>query len=244
MKPLFAGLRSALVGARSALSHADVRRAYVRLVTVIAGFTVVLQSLGVWGLWTFTAHDDGTDVGAGMWAVRVVGALVCLFVAPFAALVLTNVVFPLFGDAIFMASLRARNPHYADQLMRTPSLPVHAAAMASVRRLLLVGAAWLGLFALALVPGVNVMVPPVQLAFTAYMLGWELLDPFFGQTGVPYRQQRDVLRGHRVGLIGFGLPWALVMSVPVLGPLCFGVAQAAAAQWVCDAWGGAARPTA
>src|SRR5690606_13044219 len=88
----------------------------------------------------------------------------------------------------------------------------------------------LALGLLTLVPFVGpVLGPPLQLAYAARSLTWELLDPYFERAGHDYPRQRSILHARRATMVGFGLPWALVMAVPLVGPLLFGLAQAAVA---------------
>jgi CysZ protein len=91
------------------------------------------------------------------------------------------------------------------------------------------------LFAVTLVPFVGPLLgPPLQLWYAARTFTWELLDPYFERVGSDYAHQRKIVRGHRATLAGFGLPWVAVMALPFVGPLLFGLAQAAVATVVAD----------
>jgi uncharacterized protein involved in cysteine biosynthesis len=117
-----------------------------------------------------------------------------------------------------------------------PSLPLWRNALDSVIRLTRFAGLTIALLLLALIPGVGPIVAgPLQLYFTARALTWELLDPFFERGALRLRAQREFVAEHRLALLGFGLPLALLLAVPLLGPLLFGLAQAAAAQLVHDA---------
>ena len=88
---------------------------------------------------------------------------------------------------------------------------------------------------LALVPVLGVLLGPLaQLWFGSRMLSWELLDPYFERRGLDHANQRATMRAHRATMFGFGAPWTLLLAIPILGPLGFGLAQAGAALLVAE----------
>jgi CysZ protein len=104
-----------------------------------------------------------------------------------------------------------------------------------VRRLFYYLGGTLLIFMLACVPLIGAVAGPLaQLWFTARMLSWELLDVYFERRGLDYAGQRALLKAHRGAMFGFGAPWTLVIAVPIVGPLGFGLAQAAAALLVTE----------
>ena len=90
----------------------------------------------------------------------------------------------------------------------------------------------LGLFALGLVPVVGVVATLLQLWLTARTVAWELMDPYFDCLDIRYAEQKQFIARLQKPLLGFGFPVALLFAIPFAGPLCFGVAQAAAATFV------------
>ena len=63
--------------------------------------------------------------------------------------------------------------------------------------------------------------------FGARALAIECLEPYFARFG--YDKIRDFEKRNRALMLGFSLPFLLLMSVPVFGPLCWGAVQACAA---------------
>ncbi|NJK32509.1 MAG: EI24 domain-containing protein, partial [Deltaproteobacteria bacterium] len=86
---------------------------------------------------------------------------------------------------------------------------------------------------LGLVPVVGSIAGAIgQTWLTARTVGWELVDPYFDRLGMGWSEQREFVREHRRSLLGFGLPLSLILAIPLVGPLLFGLAQAAAAVYV------------
>ena len=46
--------------------------------------------------------------------------------------------------------------------------------------------------------------------------------------------QRTFVKEHKAAIAGFALPWTFIVSIPLVGPLMFGIAQGAAANLVHD----------
>lgn len=89
------------------------------------------------------------------------------------------------------------------------------------------------LLLLMLVPGVNVLVTPLWLLFSAWMQALQNLDFPMGNHGMGFREQRDVHRAHRMLSIGFGAAVTCALLVPVLNFLVMPAAVAGAtALWV------------
>jgi CysZ protein len=232
---LKAGLGAALEGMRAAATSSAVRRAYVQLVGVLLAATLLLDAAGIWLVVHFTesAPDASWWAQAGLVALRVLGVLVALLAAPFVALVGVHVGLPLLAERLFLAALREIDAARAEALERGPGLPVVTSALYSVRRL----ARYLVLVVLAFlvgfVPLIGWLVAPVlQFLLSTTSLASELLDPWFGLAGRRWADQRALLVRHRPALVGFATPPTLLLLVPIVGPLFFGLAQAATAQLV------------
>jgi len=69
--------------------------------------------------------------------------------------------------------------------------------------------------------------PFLQILFGARALAIESLDPYFARFG--YDKIRVFEQSNRALILGFSTPFLLLMSVPILGPLCWGMVQACAA---------------
>ena len=231
------GLQLAGRGLQIALASAEVRRAYVQLAVALMVLAAVLTVALGWLLWWLVPVDGDMSwvTWLGRWALRVGGALLALVAAPMAALFVVNLGLPFLGDRVFMAGLRAADPGAVARLERSAELGLVASSVGGLRRALSFLGVTLALGALALVPFIGpVLGPPLQLAYAARTLSWELLDPYFERAGHDYPRQKRVIVARRATLVGFGLPWVAVMAVPFVGPLVFGLAQAAVAAVVLE----------
>jgi len=231
------GLRAAGRGVRRVLDTPEVGKTYLQLVAVLFVLAGVLDVLGIWAVLHFTPIDGGDSwwAVAGLWLLRIAGLLLVVLMAPILALFVTNTAFPMLGERVFLAGVRAVDPARADQLAAIEGLPLRVSVPQNLIRM----AMFLGLsvvaFGVSLIPVVGSILGPVlQAYFTARALGWELLDPYFEKLEVRFDAQHAFVKQHRGPLIGFALPFSLVMSIPLLGPLLFGVAQAAAGTLVVE----------
>jgi uncharacterized protein involved in cysteine biosynthesis len=231
------GLQLAARGLRLALSSPEIRRAYVRLALVLVLLAVALSvAFGALVWWMVPVEGDMSWMTwLGRWALRVGGSLLALVAAPMLALFVVNIGLPFLADGVFMAGMRAADPTIAARLEQPSELGFIAATLGSVRRAVYFVGVTLALFGLTLVPFLGpVLGPPLQLWYAARTLSWELLDPYFERRGHDYKHQQDIVRARRATLAGFGLPWAAVMALPFVGPLLFGLAQAAVASVVVE----------
>jgi CysZ protein len=197
----------------------------------------LLDVVGIWSVLHFT--PIGADASwwevVLLWVVRVVGIVVVLLAAPLVGLALVNLAFPFLGERVFLAAMRVVSPARAEQLAAQPGLPLATALGVAVLRLVMFVALGLGAFVLSLVPVVGQVLGPVLQGYLgARGLAWELLDPYLDKLGLGFSAQQAFVAAHRPALVGFGLPLTLLMAIPVVGPLMFGLAQGAAAQLVVE----------
>ncbi|MEM6291772.1 MAG: EI24 domain-containing protein [Myxococcota bacterium] len=234
---LMTGLRAAGRGFRTVLGTPAVRKTYLQLVGALFLLAASINVAGIWAVLHFTPihGNEGWWVLAGMWLLRIAGVLIVLFMAPVLSLFVTNTLFPLLGERVFVAGVRAVDPARADQLAALEGLPLRVSIPQNLIRLLLFLGLTLGAFALSFVPVVGPVLGPVAQAYvTARSLGWELLDPYFEKLEVRFDAQHVFVKQHRRPLVGFALPFSLAMSIPLVGPLLFGVAQASIGTLVVD----------
>lgn len=69
--------------------------------------------------------------------------------------------------------------------------------------------------------------PFLQILFGARALAIETLDPYFTRVG--YDKIRTTERDYQAFMLGFALPSLLLMSVPLIGPIFWGLVQACSA---------------
>lgn len=234
---LGAGLRAAGRGVRRVLDTPEVGKTYFQLVSVLFLLAGILSAGGIWAVLHFTPID-GTEswwLLAGMWVARVAGMVIVALVCPILALFTANILFPVLGERVFLAGVRAVNPHRADELAALEGLPLRVTVPQNlIRMALFIGLSMLA-FAVSLIPVAGVILgPALQLYFTSRALGWELLDPYFEKLEVRFDAQHAFVKQHRGALVGFAFPFSLAMSIPLVGPLLFGVAQAAAGTLVVE----------
>jgi uncharacterized protein involved in cysteine biosynthesis len=233
-------MRAAVLGLPLGIQDRAVRRSYGRLLAAVILISLALDGAGIAGIVSWTAIGPQTPwwVALSLLAVRWLGIAALLLATPLLMLVTTRVALPLLAEGVFLAGLRTLDPERARTLQQHPSLPPWKVALdALVRLARFAGLTGMLLLVALLIPGVGAAIAaPLQLYFTARALAWELLDPYFGRSGLRLRAQRDFVAQHRPALIGFGLPLALLLATPVLGTLLFGLAQAAAARLVHDAF--------
>jgi len=236
-KTALAGTSAAIRGVRFALSHPEIRRIYRQLLVVLfftaIGLTVLLSG----GLWYFTALADDASgwMVAGIWLLRIAGALIVLMASPLLALMVINALFPFLGERAFLGALRVLDPARADALASREGLSLSAGLGIAIRRLLHFMALTIFAFGLTLIPLVGALLGPlVQLWSTSRAMTWELLDPYFDKRAFSYADQRRYLREHRGAIFGFGLPLSFLLALPIVGPLCFGLAQASSALLVVE----------
>ncbi len=235
-KGLSEGIRAAWTGFRRATQTPEVGKSYAMLAGSIFVIALLLDVLGIWAIVHFTATD-----GLSWWAVisllllRLAGIVIVLLAAPVLALFTVNTIMPMLGERVFFAGLRAVNPGRATELEGMTPLPLSTAVAQNLIRLLLFFGLSAATFALSLVPVVGAIIAAVlQVLLTARALGWELLDPYFERLHYRFDEQYSFVKARGPALVGFALPYSLIMAIPLVGPLVFAVAQAAVGTLVND----------
>jgi len=218
-----------------ALRSKEVGRAYLRAAAVIFALTVVIDVGVIFGLFHFTtpADDAALWLLVVLWVARVIGTIAALLVGPLLAIFTVNIAFPFFNKGVFLAGLQLADPERAAALAAQPGMPFWPAVGIQVWRLIKFVVLSAGLFLLGLVPVVgSVVAAALQLWLTARTISWELMDPYFDCLDIRYAEQREFVDRLQKPLLGFGVPVALMMAIPLIGPLGFGIAQAAAGTFV------------
>lgn len=233
---LVTGVSAAKRGLASAWGSAQVRRVYLQLVLALVAIATLLDAAGIWAVVQWTrGGDDGVWWTIALVLLRIAGICIVLLVAPIVALFVVNALFPFLGERVFFAGMRQIAPARADELAARQGLPFATSLFNAFVRLVLFLVVSVALFVLSFVPVLGSIGGPVLQAWrTALALGWELLDPYFDKLGWTPTQQRELLRRHQAPMLGFALPFVLVMAVPIVGPFVFGLAQAAIATLVIE----------
>jgi CysZ protein len=255
MGGLFRGLFAALRGTGAALGNRDVYKVYFQFTLILLVLSLILAGALGYGVWHLTEPEtaggflarhglDSLAVG-GLVVLRIAGIVIAALVAPLLAFLLIGILFPVFAEALFFAGLRRLDPARAQALEGQPGLSILASLWKTLRLLVHLVVITAIAFVVSLVPLVGVVLgPALQLWNTGKILGWELLDPYFDKRRMAFAAQKVYVREHRAAVVGFGLPWAFVLAIPLLGPLLFGLAQAAAPGLLVNVLEPGARPAA
>ena len=231
-KRLKQGASAAVRGCGRALANREVLRAYLHMAAALFASITVLTGVGIWALIALTpiGEDAAWWVIALLWAVRVAGGLLVVLVSPIVALTIINLLFPFLGERVFYSALALVDPARAAELRARPGLSFSEGMSDAMHRLALFFGMSVLAFLFSLVPVVGSIGGPVlQTYLTSRAVGWEMLDPYFDKLGMRFDDQRRFFEQHRPALVGFGLPISLLMAIPIVGPLLFGLAQASAA---------------
>lgn len=75
------------------------------------------------------------------------------------------------------------------------------------------------LFGVSLIPGLGVLAAPLTLLLGAWMLAGQFLDFTQENRGQRFAETLALMKRHRLGVLAFGVPLALGVTLPVLGAL-------------------------
>jgi CysZ protein len=233
--PYTRGFRAAVDGMRLALRNEEVGKAYLRVAALIFVLTLVIDTAAIWALFHYTAPAPGAELWmlVLLWTARVIGTVAGLLIGPILAIFSVNILFPVFNVEVFLAGMKVVDPERAERLAAKPGMPLRVSVAISAWRLVKFILLSLGLLLLGLVPVVgSVLAAILQLLLTARTVAAELMDPYFESLDIRHAEQKQFVARHQKLLLGFGFPVALMLAIPVVGPLAFGLAQAAAAVFV------------
>ena len=234
---LLRGMLAAARGLGAALRNRAVRRTYIRFTLALFAATVAVSAGLVFGVWSLTEVSAGAGLwaSAGLWLVRLAGIVIALLAAPVLALFAVDLLFPLLSESVFFAGLRGLDPARAEALEAQRGLSLGASIRASLALFFYFLSLTAVAFLAGLIPVVGpVLGPAIQIWLTARTLGWELLDPYFSKQDMGFRTQRGYVKARSTAIVGFGLPCGALVAIPLLGPLFFGLAQAAAPALLVD----------
>lgn len=237
MQRFLQGVTAALQGLRVVWRTPEVRRAYWFVALGMLTVSLLLNGAGFWSVFHFIPLDPAWNTWQliGAWLLRVLGIVLTLLVTPLLTLFLCNLIFPLFAEIPFLAGLRVFHPARARELERIQGLPFLVGLGIGLRRFATFLLFTLGCLLLGWVPVVGAFIAfPLQLFVVARTLGWEMVEPYLDKQRLRWGEQRIYVRAHLPELLGFGLVCAGILAIPVLGPLSFGLLQAAAARLVVD----------
>ena len=233
--PYVQGFRAAVDGMKAALRSEEVGHAYLKIAAAIFALSVVIDAGAIWAVIANTAPEPEAApwLVIVLWVARVLGIVLSLLIGPLVAVFVVNIAFPFFNQRVFLAGLKSIDPERAAILAgkRGMSIP-RAAWIATVRLLAFLGLS-LACFLIGLIPVIGTILGTIgQLWVTARAVAWELMDPYFDALDIGYGEQKQFVHGHTKQLLGFGLPVSLLLAIPFIGPLFFGLGQAATGMFV------------
>jgi len=227
---LVRGMRLGVRGVAHALHRGRVLQTCWPLFLTSLLLTVVLQAGGVALALRLTRGDDTLAwwAAAVMLALRVFGVIAALGAGAILGLMLTALFVPLMAERIFMTSYRALDAPAATALATLPGFPLRTEITYGLRRLAGFLPRIVGAFLLTFIPLLGLIAGPATEAYVAArFLAWELLEPWLSRRSVDWDGQVALMREKRWLLIGFALPFAPALAIPLLGPFMFTLAQAA-----------------
>lgn len=160
------------------------------------------------------------------WLLFPVLAILLLVVAFFTFTLVANLILAPFNGLLSEHVERSLTGQAARAPDETVMQAMRRSLRQAVRRLGYIGIRLLGVFVLGFIPVVGLLALPLGLLLGAWFLALEFSDNPLGNWGWDFQRQRELMRAHRAGFIGFGLTAMGLSLVPVLN---FAVIPAAVA---------------
>jgi len=226
MTDLLAGFTSAVAGVKRSISNSKIQEAYGKWAK---SFLKIIAPMYLVAILLLILFLPLVAIFPGI-------ALQLLSLIPFWATYLNKRLQKL-GSNLFFLELSSKNPALSAELSAM------ASARSKVQRSWLtettddLKASWhfsKWSFGLAFVSIIPLLGPAVafigQTLLVADRLGWNLLSVYTTDCrGMRYKEEKRWMTARKFSLLGFSVPFTLLMSVPLVGPFVGGLAQAAAA---------------
>lgn len=183
-------------------------------------------ALAFWGL--DLALDRWLPAGIDWlrWLLYPLLALLLFVAALFTFTLLANLVLAPFNGLLSERVERALTGSFTGAADEPVWRAMRRSLRQALRRLGYVGVRMAGVFVLGLVPIVGFIALPLGLLLAAWLLALEFSDNPIGNWGWEFTRQRDLMRAHRAGFLGFGLAVMGLSLVPIVN---FAVIPAAVA---------------
>lgn len=231
MKKMGEGFLEATKGGWSALMNPKLRQDYWNFITSMG--TILLAMYAFVGLLVVLYLPVVLFFLA--WAPGLVGQF--LTVLPLWAYIIARKRNPMANNQLFLDELEKLSPTRAQELSSQMKLDegVNKNWMEDVYHDL--RTSWhftkysLMFLAFSVIPVVGSLITFFgQLWLVADRMGWNLLSVYtISAKKMSYRQQKHWMRARKWRIIGFTLPYMILVSVPFVGPFFLGLAQAATA---------------
>lgn len=191
-----------------------------------AVFYSVAAALAFYGLDSALDRWLPANVDWLRWLLFPVLAVLLLVVAFFTFTLVANLILAPFNGLLSEHVERSLTGRAARAPEETVAAAMWRSLRQAVRRLGYVAIRMLGVFLLGLIPIVGVIAWPIGVLLGGWLLAMEFADNPLGNWGWDFLRQRELMRRHRAGFIGFGLTALGLSLVPVLN---FAVIPAAVA---------------
>lgn len=237
LRRILSGARAILSGIRELRGVAGVRRAYLWIVLSLMLISLLLNALGFWAIQKYIPIAEDSSIWSTLlfWTLRILSAAAVILLSPLVAIISCNILFPIFSELPFLAGVNALRPSLATELKQAPGLSTPVAIGINLRRLFSLLAFSFCFFLMGLIPVVGpLLASPLQFIIAARIVGWELLDPYFDKKGVSFSEQKRMVSRYLPEILGLGAVCAPLLSIPLIGPLFFGLLQASTARFVID----------
>lgn len=234
------GISSFFKGFHYTFNNRFVLKTFIWITVATLIITISLQVLGVWATFHFTEGMGEGETGflkASLEVLRiglvVFGIASSIIVAPLFAVFICCLLLEALCDQIFMATLTMISSERAKELSASEGLPFRVSMHILMRRIIRYLGLSLFVFMVSLVPIFGQIIAPVlQFWLSCRFVGWVLLDPYFDRLKYQYQSQLSFMRDHSWLIFGFSVPAFVLLSIPVIGPFSFPIAQSAVAELV------------
>jgi len=231
LKKMGEGFLEATKGGWSAINNAKFREDYVNFMKSMG--LILLSIYAIFGALMLVYLP--VVLFFVTWAPGLVGQL--LTVIPLWAYIIARKRTPMSNNKLFLDELQQLSPTRAQELESQMKLEdgVNKHWVADVYHDL--RTSWhftkysLMFLAFSVIPVVGSIITFFgQMWLVADRMGWNLLSVYtISAKKMSYRQQKHWMRARKWRIIGFTLPYMLLVSIPFIGPLFLGIAQAATA---------------
>eukprot|EP01117_Protostelium_nocturnum_P016303 TRINITY_DN6421_c0_g1_i1.p1 TRINITY_DN6421_c0_g1~~TRINITY_DN6421_c0_g1_i1.p1 ORF type:complete len:283 (+),score=93.21 TRINITY_DN6421_c0_g1_i1:841-1689(+) len=226
-KDLLRGLNQAIVGFQSSISNKKIQSVYFEWAKHMLKILVPLYALAI-AIIVFLAPLVALFPGI---------ALQLLALVPFWATYFSKKI-PKLGNQLFFIELEAKNPKLYQELKRMGTDKSQEKKLSWTQETSDdLRSSWhfskysLALSAVSIIPVLGpILAFAGQTLLVSDKMGYKLLSVYTQDCcGMRYKEEKKWMRERKFPVLGFSLPYTLLMSVPFAGPFLGGIAQAAAA---------------
>jgi len=225
------GFLEAVKGGYTSIRNPKIRQDYYQFMKSMGVILVALYA--IFGVLLFVYFPVVAFLSA--WAPGIIGQVLTLI--PLWAFLITRKRSPMSANKMFLDELETLSPQRTQELTQQMKLEegINKTWMEDVYHDL--RTSWhftkysLMFMAFSVIPVVGSFITYLgQTWLVADRMGWNLLSVYtISAKKMSYRQQKHWMRARKWRIIGFTLPFMFLASIPFIGPLFLGIAQASTA---------------